>query len=113
MSRGQRRRGDVRHLLLAACLCLGSLAGVSRPAAAAAAAGADPASVRTMVQGLRLMNWFPALGPHDRMWTSFDAAAIDRDLGAVAALHANTVRVIPDVKVFTMPSPPPEYLDEL
>src|SRR5438132_5317340 len=66
-----------------------------------------------MVQGLRLMNWFPALGPHDRMGTSFDAAAIDRDLGAVAALHANTVRVIPDVKVFTLPAPPPEYLDEL
>ncbi|MEA2672283.1 MAG: hypothetical protein QOG45_2503 [Chloroflexota bacterium] len=103
----------LRHLLLVACLCAGGYAGLLAPPTALADSFPRPAAVREMVQGLRLLNWFPAQGPHDRMWTAFDPDAIDRDLGAVAALHGNAVRVIADVRVFTVPSPPSVYLDEL
>lgn len=102
-----------RHLLLVACLCAGGYAGLLAPRTAWADTSPRPAAVREMVQGLRLLNSFPVQGPHDRMWTAFDPDAIDRDLGAIAALHGNAVRVIPEVTVFTMPSPPPVYLDEL
>jgi hypothetical protein len=101
----------VRRLLLAGCVVLAIVAGLVRPAAVRA--DSRSGAVRDMVRGLRLVNWFPAQGPHDRMWTGFDPAAIDRDLATVAALHANAVRVIPDTRVFTVPSPPPWALDEL
>lgn len=101
----------MRRLLLAGCVVLAIVSGLARPAAARA--DSRSGAVRDMVRGLRLVNWFPARGPHDRMWTRFDPAGIDRDLATVAALHANTVRLIPDVRVFTMPSPPAAALDEL
>jgi hypothetical protein len=97
--------------MLAGCLVVAIVAGLARPAAAQADSRSD--AVRSMVRGLRLVNWFPALGPHDRMWTDFDPGAIDRDLAAVASLHANAVRLIPDARVFTVPSPPEAALDEL
>jgi hypothetical protein len=103
----------LRHLLLVACLCAGGYAGLLAPRTALAETSPRPAAVREMVQGLRLLNWFPVQGPHQRMWTVFDPDAIDRDLGTVAALHGNAVRVILDVRAFTVPSPPPAYLDEL
>jgi hypothetical protein len=103
----------LRHLLLVACLSAGGHAGLLAPRTALADTSPRPAAVREMVQGLRLLNWFPVQGPHQRMWTVFDPGAIDRDLGAVAALHGNAVRVILDVRAFTVPSPPPVYLDEL
>jgi hypothetical protein len=101
----------VRRLLITGCLFVAILAGAVRPAAATA----EPpdAAIAGMVRGLRLVNWFPSQGPHDRMWTAFDPAAVDRDFATIAGMHANAVRVIPDVKAFTMPSPPVRYLDEL
>jgi hypothetical protein len=101
-----------RHAILLAAVLIAALAGSLRPGEASGATAA-PDSVRAMVDGLRLVNYFPADGPHDRMWTNFDAAAIERDLDRVAAMRGNAVRIILDLRVFSVPSPPRVDLDEL
>ena len=114
MSRAPRRGRALLLAAVAACLCAASITGPLRPGTASGArAPATTSSVRDLVNGLRLVNYFPASGPHDRMWTNFDAAAIDRDVARVAAMHGNAVRIILDLRVFSVPSPPPQYLREL
>ena len=99
---------------LAAWLCAALAGGLPRSVTArAATAHTSPSALRELVAGMRLLNYFPARHPHELMWTEFDEAEIDGDLGRIAALHANTVRYVLDLRAFSVPTPPPAYLVEL
>ena len=82
--------------VLGAAAALALLAGAGRPSAAD---GLD------VPRDVRAISYYPARGAWTLMWTAFDAPAIDRDLARVAALRANTVRVIVPARAFGYPDP--------
>lgn len=70
-----------------------SMAGRTTPA------GADPTSLgagtpRVAPASLRLLNYFPAAHPWERMWTQYSHADTVTDFARITALHANAVRII-------------------
>jgi len=89
---------------LAAC-SFALLPGISG-AARATATTPSPAS-------LRIMNYYPANDGWSAMWTDWHPEVIDADLGRVAALNANTVRVIVQPSAFGYPRPSSTMLNEL
>ena len=68
---------------------------------------------QSALNGLKVMNYYPSQYSWDRMWTEWHPAAIDADFGRIAALHANTVRVIVNVSAFEYPAPSSTMLAEL
>ncbi len=66
---------------------------------------AAPADDLRVPEDVRSISYFPARGGWTLMWTRFDPDAIDHDLERVAALRANTVRVIVPTRVFGYPEP--------
>ncbi|MFD1366825.1 glycoside hydrolase 5 family protein [Actinoplanes sichuanensis] len=65
------------------------------------------------VQSARSLNYYPSDAGWSAMWTGFDAVKIDADLAKVAALGADTVRVIVFPQAFGWPTPKPEYAEKL
>jgi endo-1,4-beta-mannosidase len=71
----------------------------------------DP--IAAMVGGVRLMNYYPARHPWNGMWSDWQQSAIDADMATIAALGANTVRVIVQPGTFGYPTPQPAYASRL
>jgi hypothetical protein len=71
------------------------------------------ATVWSTTSGLKLMNYYPAQNPWNGMWWAWQPSVIDDDMGRIAALGANTVRVIVQPGTFGYPQPQPAYLTEL
>ena len=80
---------------------------------AARAAGADADAVRSLLAGLRLVNYFPSRHPWARMWTAWDPESIDADFARIAALHATAVRVALQAWAIGYPRPAPAMLGRL
>jgi hypothetical protein len=72
------------------------------------AAGAKMTVART-----RLMNYFPATRPQQGMWSSWDPVAINHDMTRIAAIGANTVRLILFPGTFGFPVIDARYRAEL
>ena len=70
--------------------------------AAVVAVVAAPAQA-AVPQDLRLVNYYPAHAGWTYMWERWDPAAIDADIARIAALHANSVRLIAQVPAFGWP----------
>src|SRR5690349_14755417 len=66
-----------------------------------------PTDTRAFLGQLKLINYFPAHGGWSFMWQRWDAATLDADFARIAALHANTVRLILQAATFGYPSPAP------
>lgn len=77
------------------------------PIVAEAPPTALTASMSTLVAGLKVMNYYPAVNSWTNMWTNWDPATINADFGRIAALHANTVRIIIQADTFGYPVPQP------
>jgi hypothetical protein len=71
------------------------------------------ASGSAAISGLRLVDYFPASAGWGYMWWNWNAAQIDGDFARIAALHANTVRIVVSASAFRFPSPTPAMLDRL
>jgi len=56
---------------------------------------------------LKLVSYFPAQAAWTNMWTRWDPAQLEVDFGRIAALRANTVRVVVPPAVFGYPTPIP------
>ena len=63
--------------------------------------------------GLRLIDYFPASAGWGSMWWNWNAAQIDSDFARIAALHANTVRIVVSASAFRFPHPAPTMLEHL
>ena len=79
---------------------------LASPAQASAAVGPPTA-------GLRLVDYFPASAGWGYMWWNWNAAQMDSDFARIAALHANTVRIVISASAFRFPHPAPAMLDHL
>ncbi len=98
----------MRHVLLLCCLALLSgllIAQWVRSRAATNPAATPSASIAARLRGLREVNYYPARENWANMWISWDAGTIDADFGRLAALHANTVRLIVQTEAFGYPTP--------
>ncbi len=60
-----------------------------------------------LVSGLKVMNYYTSTNSWANMWTTWNPSAIDGDFARIAALHANTVRVIVQAGTFGYPTPNP------
>lgn len=60
-----------------------------------------------LVAGLKVMNYYPAANNWANMWANWDPATINSDFARIAALHANTVRIIIQAGTFGYPTPQP------
>jgi Cellulase (glycosyl hydrolase family 5) len=70
-------------------------------------------AVWAMTSGLKLMNYYPSENPWNGMWWSWEPSVVGADMGRIAALGANTVRLIVQPGTFGYPQPQPAYLTEL
>lgn len=82
------------------------LVGSAQPASARREAFAAP-------RDLREISYYPADGGWTTMWTNWRADRYDTDLGRIASLGANTVRVVVQSELFGYPEPSAIYLDRL
>ena len=65
------------------------------------------------VKAAKQINYYPSAGAWSKMWTAFDAEAIDADLATAEALGADSVRAIVFPSMFGYPTPTPEYTGKL
>ena len=114
------RRSPLRIPIPLSALLGAALMGLWIPASAqttVAAPRVDRASNTVVTQsalnGLKVMNYYPSDYSWDKMWTEWKPAVIDADFARIAALNANTVRVIVNVSAFQYPSPKSTMLGEL
>lgn len=59
----------------------------------------------SQLASLRLIDYFPASDGWAQMWQDWNPEQIQVDMGRIAALHANAVRVIVNVAAFGFPHP--------
>jgi cellulase (glycosyl hydrolase family 5) len=76
-------------------------------------AATSAAAVSSMVAGLKLMNYYPAQNPWNGMWCDWYPGVIYGDMAKIAALGANTVRIIVQPGTFGYPTPSAQYMSEL
>src|SRR5579871_4878369 len=76
---------------------------IAGSAAAASQGSASPAAIRQPVKPwieqarlarLKAVNYFPVRHGWALMWAQWDPHTVDRDFGRIAALHANSVRIV-------------------
>jgi hypothetical protein len=89
-----------------------TLCGTQRPANEQAAAR-DLAALRTELQSLKVINYYPAGDGWTYMWTRWNPEAIDADFARIATANANGVRVIVHPSVFGFPEPDSKQLSKL
>jgi hypothetical protein len=78
---------------------------------AASASSTSPASLASLDP--KVVSYFPATGGWTTMWTHWDPARYRADFGRIAALDANTVRIIVPADLFGFPVPGEPYVDRL
>ncbi|WP_436535299.1 cellulase family glycosylhydrolase [Actinoplanes sp. HUAS TT8] len=89
-------------------------AGVDDSATSAAGVNSPTLAGRlAAVADAKTMNYYPSGAGWSAMWTRFDAVQVDSDLARIAALGADSVRIVVFPRVFGFPTPDPEYLDRL
>jgi hypothetical protein len=119
--RGRRVRALAMRAAVTACAALASSAMIASSAARAVSVATPPAtqttgaaeSVTAALARLRLIDYFPATAGWEAMWLRWDPAQIDADLGRVAALHANAVRIIVNAPAFGFPRVNPVMIGRL
>lgn len=89
-----------------------ALCGTQRPSNAQAVAH-DLVALRTELQNLKVINYYPARDGWTYMWTRWNPEAINADFARIAAANANGVRVIVHPGVFGFPEPEPTQLSKL
>jgi hypothetical protein len=62
---------------------------------------------------LKVVSYFPSNAGWTEMWTDWQPARIDADLGRLESLHANTVRAIVQPVLFGYPHPRVVYTSRL
>jgi hypothetical protein len=70
-------------------------------------------SLAAELANLREINYYPAGGGWTYMWTGWNQPAIERDLGRMRSLSANTVRIFVFPSVFGYPTPSTQMLSRL
>src|SRR2546423_787321 len=76
-------------------------------------AGQQAVRARSLLAGLKVMNYYPAQNGWTYMWTRWDPAGLDADLNRIASLNANAVRIIIQTWTFGYPAPHPTMQDHL
>jgi hypothetical protein len=69
--------------------------------------------VRALLAGAKEVSYYPARHPWGGMWFRWAPAAIGPDMGRIASLGANIVRIFVQPASFGYPSPMPQYVDHL
>jgi hypothetical protein len=66
----------------------------------------DLSQVRTVLNSLKMINYYPAQKAQTNMWRNWDPQVLDRDFTKIAGLHVNTVRLalFPEVTGFPEPA---------
>jgi len=111
MKRDSRRKLWLRTgLIIALVAVVTSVAAPSAPSAASANGHTEnrpPSPLSQYLRTLRLINYFPADGGWQYMWTRWEPHQIEHDFAVMASMGANAVRVtvFPDVMGFPTPSP--------
>jgi hypothetical protein len=78
---------------------------------AASATSTPPASLAALDP--KVVSYFPATGGWTTMWTHWDPVRYRADFARIAALNANTVRIIVPADLFGFPVPGKPYVDRL
>jgi len=73
----------------------------------------SPARQKQRLDNLRAVNYYPAHHPWAYMWSQWDPRQIDADFGKIAALHANSVRLILQAATIGYPTPYPSQLKHI
>jgi endo-1,4-beta-mannosidase len=81
--------------------------------ACTATAPITPAGTEATLQSLREMNYYPKSDAWGGVWGNWRPAMLDADMGRIASLGANAIRVFVQPGAFGFPTPMPQYLDEL
>ena len=107
MATSPRARARTRLLAaLAALLLLPIVVSSALPAAQAAAS-------RLPLADAKMVNYYPSSPGWTSMWTSFDPVEFDRDMGRIAYLGGNAVRLIVQPSAFGYPAPSAQMTDRL
>src|SRR6476659_7111596 len=91
---------------IAALLVLPVLAGIALP-------GAQAATTRLPLADAKMINYYPSTHGWTTMWSSWDPAELDRDMGRIAYLGGNAVRFIVQPSAFGYPAPTTQMRDRL
>jgi endo-1,4-beta-mannosidase len=65
------------------------------------------------LQKIKLMNYYPSARGWAKMWTDWKPDVINADFARIAALHANSVRIILQASVIGYPAPQPVMQEHL
>ncbi|SNS42074.1 Cellulase (glycosyl hydrolase family 5) [Granulicella rosea] len=85
----------------------------SAPPLTRAATQVQPNTLQSNLNAMKVMNYYPADAGWSLMWENWNSTQINTDFALIASLHANTVRIIINVKDFTAPTPSTTMLNEL
>ncbi|WP_250030166.1 cellulase family glycosylhydrolase [Paractinoplanes maris] len=102
-----------RALVLVGSLLLTAVLPASPTRAATPSAAPSLAGRMAAVLEANTINYYPSNAGWTSMWTTFDAARIDADLGRAATLGADTVRAIVFPQTFGYPEPTSGYAAKL
>jgi hypothetical protein len=89
------------------------------PVMALAATSASPSvhvpspAVNIRLKNVKLMNYYPSRFPWGAMWVHWDRGQLNADFVKIAALNANTVRLVLQPAVFGYPRPRTVMLERL
>jgi hypothetical protein len=82
-------------------------------AVVAFASATDSSNASAGIADVRALSYYPAHGGWTLMWTRFRPGEIDRDMGRIASLRANTVRIVVPASLFGYPEPTPDAMAKL
>jgi cellulase (glycosyl hydrolase family 5) len=102
----------VRGAILGLVVSL-SLAAAVAPQAQAATGQMSPTAAATAISNLKIISYYPSADSWNSMWTSWYPGVIYNDMGLIAGLDANTVRVFIEPSTFGYPTPSATYVSEL
>jgi endo-1,4-beta-mannosidase len=71
------------------------------------------AKVQSTVSAMRVVSYYPQQNPWGGMWTTWKPSVIDADLGRIAGLGANTVRIFLQPGAFGYPTPQAAIIERL
>jgi hypothetical protein len=72
-----------------------------------------PVNIPQFLSGLKAINYYPSANAWDYMWTNWNSRQFNRDMATLAAMHANSIRIIVRTNTFGYPTPSQTMLNEL
>lgn len=87
--------------------------GPSGSLSAAGTSGMTASQIQGLVSGTKLINYFPSAAVSQGMWWNWNPTTVNADMGKIASLGANTVRLFVYPQEFGYPTPISTFTKEL